>query len=465
MITQQQCRRIIDSILDYGQGKVDATEVTISASDVATSRFANNEMTQNQAPYTINVSVRVQKDGRQARASAYDISPVAAGKLVRNAMQAAALLEKDPDMLPLYSPDGESGLRQPDAAAMPDGTAGAQAPGQRHSATARIGPAERAAAVRQIIGVASNAGLNAAGYYASGSSVSAIGNSNGLFKFYEKTEAECSITMTGSGSSGWAKANQWNANLIDPRQLANTAAGKAIAGANPVELPPGHYTVILEPPAVLDLVGFLWYDFTGTSYNDKLSCFLGKLGQKVFGDSITIVDDCTHPMQAGEPFDGEGVARRRVTLVENGWIKQLVYGRKSARQLGAEPTGHGLPEPSSYGEWPLNLVVSGGTTAVEDMIATTERGILLTRVWYVREVDPMTKIMTGMTRDGTFLVEGGTIKSGAVNLRFNVSLIEMLNQVVALGPSQRTAGEEGFPAVVPAMKVSKFNFSSVTRQT
>jgi predicted Zn-dependent protease len=245
--------------------------------------------------------------------------------------------------------------------------------------------------------------------------------------------------------------------------MAERAAHKAVASADPVEIDPGHYTVILEPSAVLDLCGGLWYDFTGTSYEDKLSCFLNKLGKQALGRNITIYDDAYHPLQDGEPFDGEGMPRKKVCLVDKGVVKNLVYGRRSAKHFGVEPTGHGEPEPNSMGEYPENIVIEGGNTTLDDMIRTTDRGILLTRVWYVREVDPSSKIVTGMTRDGTFLIEHGKIKSGVKNLRFNESIIDMLSRVEALGPAVRAAGEETGPAVVPAMKVAFFNFESTTK--
>lgn len=448
MITQKQCKKIIDLAIAHGKGKADGIEVCISASDVATSRFANNEMTQNQSPYAVSVSVRALADGRQARLSSDKTSAAGLRRLVDNAITAARLVEKDPEMLPLYAP--------------PAGSAPASV--SRHYArTASFSAGDRAQSVRSIIDVAKARGLNASGVVANGSRIYAIGNSKGLFQFHKETEAECSITMTGKDSSGWSKCHQTKVGLVDARKLAEIAAEKAIASASPIELDPGHYTVILEPAAVLDLLGFLWYDFAGTSHTDKLSCFLNKVAQKVLGDNITIVDDAGHPMQAGTPFDGEGLARTAITLVDGGVIKNLVHGRRSARTFGVNPTGHGVTEPSSMGEYPLNLVVSGGETSLEEMIRTTERGILLTRVWYVREVDPTTKIVTGMTRDGTFLIEDGKIKSGIKNFRFNESLIEMLKRVVAMSPTGRTTGEETFPAVVPAMKVTNFNFASSTR--
>ncbi|HEY9869944.1 MAG TPA: TldD/PmbA family protein [Candidatus Obscuribacterales bacterium] len=448
MITEKQAKKIIDLALSHARGKADGAEVHVMASDVATSRFANNGMTQNQAPSAVTVSVRVLVDGRQARLSGNQTSAQAVRQLVDNAISAARLLERDPNLLPLHKPTGDDGARNV---------------ARFDRKTAVMSPDQRAERIASIIDVARSHDLSAAGTFSSGANVLALGNSEGLFAFHRESEAECSITMTARDSSGWAKAHSPQAAMIDSEAMARRAAEKALASRNPGEIEPGKYTVILEPSAVLDLLVFLWYDFAGTSHLDQLSCFLNKVGQKVLGSNMTIHDDVYHALQAGAPFDGEGLPRQVITLVENGVVKNLVYGRRSAGKFGVAPTGHGVMEPSAMGEYPLNIVIAGGSTSIDEMIAATDRGILLTRVWYVREVDPATKIVTGMTRDGTFLVEGGKIKQGVKNLRFNVSLIEMLNNVVALGPSLRTAGEEGFPAVVPAMKVDNFNFSSTTR--
>jgi predicted Zn-dependent protease len=226
---------------------------------------------------------------------------------------------------------------------------------------------------------------------------------------------------------------------------------------------PGQYTVILEPAAVLDLVGFLFYDFAATALQDKRSCFNGRMGKQVFGKNISIVDDVFHPLQLGAPFDGEGMPRQRVLLVNCGVPRNLVYSRASAKAAKKKPAGHGFMLPNEYGEAPMNLVFSGGKASLEEMIASTNRGLLVTRLWYIREVDPYEKIMTGMTRDGLFLVEKGRVTSAARNFRFNQSILEMLRNVEMLGPAVRAAGEEAFEMVVPAMKVRDFRFSEVTK--
>ncbi len=232
---------------------------------------------------------------------------------------------------------------------------------------------------------------------------------------------------------------------------------------NARELAPGRYTVILEPAAVLDLVGFLFYDFAATALEDKRSCLNERMGTQLFGPDISIRDDVYHPLQQGAPFDGEGVPRQQVLLVDRGIPRNLVYSRAAAKAARKQPTGHGFALPNEYGEAPMNLVFSGGDISVEKMIASTDRGLLVTRLWYIREVDPYEKVMTGMTRDGLFLIENGKVTGAVRNFRFNQSLIEMLKNVELLGPAVRATGEEAFEMVVPAMKVHNFHFSEVTR--
>jgi predicted Zn-dependent protease len=221
--------------------------------------------------------------------------------------------------------------------------------------------------------------------------------------------------------------------------------------------------VILEPAAALDLVGFLFYDFSATALADKRSCLNDRMGKPLFGKNITITDDVYHPLQLGSPFDGEGVPRQKVLLVDSGVPKNLVYARSTAKAARKTPTGHGFALPNEYGEAPMNLVFSGGNSTLDEMIASTDQGLLVTRLWYIREVDPYEKIMTGMTRDGLFFVENGKVTSAVRNFRFNQSILELLRNVELLGPAVRATGEEAFEMVVPAMKVKNFHFSEVTK--
>ena len=228
---------------------------------------------------------------------------------------------------------------------------------------------------------------------------------------------------------------------------------------------------------MLDIVGFMFWDFGGSALLEQRSFLNDRIGTQLFGENITVWDDVYHPLQAGVPFDGEGMRRQRLKLIENGVVRAVTYSRSSAKRVKesemadkvgpVRPTGHGFALPSEIGEAPLNIVFAGPqqieSRTVEQMVASTERGILVTRLWYIREVDPYEKILTGMTRDGTFLVEEGKVTCGIRNFRFNESLLHMLQSVDEMGDPVRSCGEESFDMVVPPLKVRAFNFTETTK--
>jgi PmbA protein len=441
--TAAELDRIAARIFKFSAAEETEVEITSEAS--ALTRFANNTIHQNVAERTLAVSVRAVVDGRTARATTNKTDDDS----LRRAAEAAAALARNeprnPNLLPMLRAQKYKKV------------------GRFFGATAAATPEDRARAVARVCKMAEKNKQTAAGIFSTGESQSLLANSRGLRARYEQTRAEFSITILEENSSGWAKANSPDVRKIDPDALAESASRKSAESRKPRELPPGHYTAILEPPAVLDLLGFLFYDFAGTAVLDKRSCLTGRMGKRIFGDNITIWDDAYHPLQSGAPYDGEGVPREKVLLVERGVPKNLVYARATAKKMKAKPTGHGFSLPNDYGEAPMNLVFAGGEKSVDEMVRSTERGILVTRLWYIREVDPYEKILTGMTRDGTFLVENGRIAGGIRNFRFNQSIIEMLANVEMLGPAVRAAGEESFEMVVPAMKVRDFHFSEVTK--
>jgi predicted Zn-dependent protease len=424
---------------------VDDLEVIVAGSSEALTRFANNAIHQNVAERSTHLSVRPVIGGRTARASTNRLDPAGLREVVEQAIAITRLTEPDPDLLRLAAPTEYPLV-------------------ERHfEATAQATPDERAHAVAEAIREVEGAGQTAAGIYSTGESSFALLNSRGVSAWHQESMARFSITAMAADSSGWAKAGACRHSDLDPVALARSAARKAAASRTPRELPAGRYTVILEPAAVLDLVGQMFGDFSATALRDGRS-FLGhRMGKQLFGTNITIHDDVRHPLQSGAPFDGEGVARKTLALVERGVVREIAYSRQAAALAGVEPTGHGFPLPNEIGEAPANIVISGGDTPVEEMIASTERGILVTRFWYIREVDPYEKIFTGMTRDGTFLVEGGRVTAGLRNFRFNVGLTEVLSNVEALSAPVRASGEETFDMVVPGMKVRDFNFTEVTR--
>ena len=420
-------------------------ETILASSSHALTRFANNAIHQNVAELSSHLSVRARIAGRTARASTNRLDPDSIRGVVEQAIALTRLTEPDEESLPMAEPAEYQGV-------------------QRFSeSTAMTTPQERAQAVAEAIHAVESAGQTAAGIYSTDAMEYTLMNSRGVHAQYRETMARFSITAMAGGSSGWAKAGGCDGRHVNPLELALAASHKAAQSAEPRELPAGRYTVILEPAAVLDLVGQMFGDFSATAIRDGRSFLNDRIGKQIFGANITIEDDVFHPLQSGAPFDGEGVPRRRLTLVENGVVRDIAYCRQAAAQAGVAPTGHGFPLPNEYGEAPANIAIAGGDSTVEQMVASTERGILVTRLWYIREVDPYEKIFTGMTRDGTFLVEGGGVIAGVRNFRFNQGLMEMLSKVEALSPSVHASGEETFDMVVPAMRVRDFNFTEVTR--
>jgi PmbA protein len=446
LLSERELRSVVETVLRLAKPSgADETEVHVDEVADALTRFANNAIHQNVAEHGLTVSVRTVVDGRTARATTNRIDEDSLRAAIQSSLSLAHGQPRNPHLLPMPAKQRYR-------------------PVQRFiQQTAALRPEDRARAVKRACDLAIKRGQVAAGIFSSGQSQEALGNSRGLFAAYRETHAEFSVTMQEAPAASWAKANSANVADFDPRKLAERASEKAHRATNAQELPPGRYTVILEPAAALDLAGFLFYDFSATAVADKRSCLNDRIGKQIFGKNISIVDDVYHPLQLGAHFDGEGVPRQRVSLVDQGVPKNLVYARSTAKVAGQKPTGHGFPLPNEYGEAPMNLVFAGGNSSLEEMIASTDRGLLVTRLWYIREVDPYEKIMTGMTRDGLYLVEKGRVTTAVRNFRFNQSILEMLSNVELLGPAVRASGEEAFEMVVPAIKVRNFHFSEVTK--
>jgi PmbA protein len=446
LTSEREVRGLVDTVLRLAEAsEADETEVHVDETISALTRFANNAIHQNVAEHTLTVSIRTVVDQRTARATTNRLDEDSLRSAIESSLSLANAQPKNPRLLEMpgkqrYKPVNRFIKR-----------------------TAALSPDDRARGVRRACDLAVKKGQVAAGIFSSAQTQTAVGNSAGLFAAYRDTHAVFSITMQEGSAASWAKANFADAHELNPGLLAERASHKAHKAVNPREIEPGRYTVVLEPAAVLDLVGFLFYDFAATAVQDKRSCLNNRIGKPIFGKNINITDDVYHPFQLGANFDGEGMPRQRVLLVDRGIPKNLVYARATATALHKKPTGHGFPLPNEYGEAPMNLVVSGGNSSLEEMIASTDRGLLVTRLWYIREVDPYEKVLTGMTRDGLFLIEKGNVTSAVRNFRFNHSILEMLSNAELLGPAVRATGEEAFEMVVPAMKIRDFHFSEVTK--
>src|SRR5579864_977010 len=337
MLTKDKAAEIFSRLQKFSTA--DEVEALIAGGQSALTRFANNTIHQNVAEENYVVSVRTVFGGRTARATTNKFDDESLKQAVLASEALAKVQEPDPDLLPAPGPEDYDGAAQV---------------GRAFYETASLTPGQRAQAVEKIVGVAKKQKLTAAGIFSNSESVEAVLNSRGLAAYHTQTSSEISVTMLGGDSSGWQKFNSPDVRNLNPVALAETAARKALLSAKPRELAPGKYIVILEPAAVLDLVGFMFWDFGGMAILDN------RVGTQVFGANITVWDDVSHPLQSGAPFDGEGARRQRVQLVDKGVVKRLVYARSTAKKMResehaakagpVEPTGHGFPLPNEIGE-------------------------------------------------------------------------------------------------------------------
>src|SRR6266851_4099222 len=318
MLTFDQAADIFSRIRKYATA--DEVECLFYGGHSALTRFANNTIHQNVAEENFGVSVRTVFGARTARATTNAFDDQGLRRVVEASESLARAQQEDSDLLGVPQSDKSVGSTQ-------------AVPTRYFDETAALTPAERADAVEKIVSIAQKQKLTTAGIFASSETVEGIFNSRGLSDWHTQTSAEISITMLAADSSGWQKANSPNVAKLDAVTLAEIAARKAFESAAPREIPAGKYTVILEPAAVLDIVGFMFYDFGGLAILDQRSFLNNRVGTKIFGDNINIIDDVGHPLQSGAPFDGEGIRRQRVQLVEDGVVKRLVYARATAEKM------------------------------------------------------------------------------------------------------------------------------------
>ncbi len=430
------CEKVLAS------SKAEQTEVLVLGGNNALTRFTNNYIHQNVASNGVTVQVRAITEKKIGVASGNDLSAEGLADTARRANELSQLAEPDEKFVSLPEPDEIAGLPEP----VED--------------TVGFGPMERAGAVREVIGVAQAAGQAASGAISINHGVLAVANSLGVWAHMDDAWAEFRMVFTGEDSTGYADIETRDVRKIDAKELAQIAAEKCARSANPKEILPGDYTVILEPSAVSDMVQFLsWSAFNGLAYVEDRSPFSGRLGKPVCGKNINIWDDGLDPRGAMLAFDFEGMPKKRLDLIKDGVAHAVVYDSYTAnRTEGASATGHGLPAPNSWGPIPLNVFVGAGDSSLEEMVASTERGVLVTRFHYTNFAQEKQSIITGMTRDGTFLIEDGKISCGLKNMRFTQSVLEALSNVEAISKHGRYSGH----VWAPAMKINGFTFSSGT---
>ena len=441
LIGEDRFRAVAEAALEL-KG-VDGVEVLYTHEWGGLTRFANSLIHQSTFREDTGLRVRVVSRSRTGVASSNDFSERGAREAAASAKEMAEVAPPDP-LFPGLAPKAEV----PAVDRFFEGTADAT-------------PTARADAVGRLIDRCPT-GFVAAGAFETAAAELGIANSEGQVCWSPGTLASLTTVMTGGEhGSGFAEAFSGSADFIDPEALGARAADKAVRSQRPVALDPGTYPVVLEPAAVATLAGFLAYvGFGGRGYIEDRSCFSGKSGQQVAAPSISIWDDGADPRTLGAAFDFEGVPRQRVDLIKDGIFQDAVYDRHTGKQAGRPSTGHGLPAPNPEGPFPLNLFMAEGDSSVDDMIRTTQRGVLVTRFHYSNIVNPVESSITGMTRDGTFLIERGEIVGPVMNFRFTQSIIDALTNVSLVGRQADLASEFFFSASrVPALKIEEFHFS------
>ena len=432
--------------------RVGATEaeVLVSAGDAALTRFANSEIHQNVAERSLTVSLRHVVGRRIAVVSTGKVDPDGLRTLVHRAASIARSCEELDDWAGLAAPTVAGG-------AVTGGSAPTWAAG-----TAGATPEFRAEGVRAVIAAADTLGVTAYGSFSTEAEAIAVANSAGIRAAESRTSSQLlTVHMSPDGGTGYAESVSMDATTIDAASVGREAAAKARASDNPVTVPAGDYPVVLEEYAVVDITDMLGYlGFSALAVQEERSFV--EPGRRIGSDLVTIVDDGFDPNGLPATFDYEGVAKQRVPLVESGVCRGVVYDSQTAARAGRSSTGHGLPAPNPYGPFPLNAVMSAGATSRDELIGGLDRGLLVTRFHYTNVVHPKLAMITGMTRDGTFLVEGGKIVGPVRNLRFTQSYLDALAGVSAVSSSRKAI--KGFlgAAVVPALRIDAWTFTGVT---
>jgi len=428
-----------------GLSTADQTEVTIGTESADLTRFTHEEIHQNVARADTGVSVRAIVGLRTGTAATNLLDEESLRATVDRALAIAHLAPEDPELAPLPS----GGPTQ-----VPDGAF--------VKATADASPQLRADMADAIFKVAESNAFWCAGFARTQSAGFTIANSNGARASFDGTDAGINVKMNASDSTGYGQAYSPDATALNARSVAETAAGKAKNSAQPRGVEPGEWTVIMEPAAFGEFFAYLGQHFSAQSVDEGSSFLSDGLDTSYFGENLTVTDDYSNSLAPSMPFDFEGQPKKRLTLIDAGVAKTFVTDSYWAKKLNRENTGHALPAPNAYGPQAIDLVVKPGTKSTEQLISETKRGLLISRFWYIRTVDQKKAIVTGMTRDGTFLIENGKVTGGVRNMRFNQSIIAALGKCEFSNAPQRT-GDYWFSLVVPAAKIEGFTFSSGTQ--
>ncbi|MBW3569729.1 MAG: TldD/PmbA family protein [Gemmatimonadetes bacterium] len=421
----------------------DEARVNINSATEGNTRFAVNQVSTAGDAYDANISVTSAFGKKTASATTNRFDDESLRQVVQTSERLARLVPEDPEYMGELPPQQYLPVEP------------------FFESTANLTPEQRARAVMEITAPAARQNLISTGFLTHFAGSQAVANKRGLFAYARATGVSFTTTVRtpdGTGS-GWAGGGENDFRQMNFAQLGERAIRKAELSRNPRAVEPGEWTVILEPTAVANLVNLMMFSMNARNADEGRSFFSkqgggNKIGEKFLDERVTITTDLTDPRTVTLPFSGEGLPNAPMTWVENGVLKNLVYNRFWAARNNRQPTGF----PAAYR-------MSGGNSSVEEMIRSTDRGLLVTRLWYIRPVDPRTILFTGLTRDGTFLIENGRITSAVKNLRWNESPIFLLNNIEMMSePVRVNASEDGAggAVMVPAIKARDFTFTSLS---
>jgi predicted Zn-dependent protease len=419
-------------------------EILVFDFDQSLTRFTQNAIHQNVAHCETAIRVRTVSDGRTGVAATNLLDDASVREVVERAAAMAAFAPRD--------------------AIFPGLPAGGPttAPANAYvAATATAAPDIRAKLAADVFAVSERDGLWAAGFVKTGRESVTIANSRGTLASFDGTDAGMNVKQNGPSSTGFAERYSSDVSDVDARGVAEIAAAKVRVSSEPRAVDPGEWTVILEPSAFGELLSYITDHFSAQAYDEGSSFLSEGLDRAYVAENVSVRDDFSHPLAPAMPFDYEGVPKQLVALFENGVAKNVVTDSYWAAKLKRPNTGHALPAPNAAGPVPLNVVVEPGAKSVEQLISETKRGLLISRFWYIRPVDLRQTIVTGMTRDGTFLIENGKIAGGVRNMRFNQSILAALGEVEFASELARSASYS-YANVVPAAKLARFRFTSLT---
>jgi predicted Zn-dependent protease len=443
ILSKEDAKKILEKVISFS--KADGCEVNLNGNDGGNIRYARNSVSTAGEDSNVVLAVQSYYGKKSGSATVNEFDDASLEKVVRRSEELAKLAPENPEFMePLpqqaFGPDSKTFLES----------------------TAKITPEYRAQAAANSINPATSKDITAAGYLEDNRGFASMLNSKGLFAYNQATTVDFTVTMRsndGTGS-GWVARNFNDVSKLDTAEASKIAIDKALQSRNAKAIEPGKYTVILEPNAASDLLGLMMGAMNARQADEGRS-FLSKkgggtkLGEKIVDERVNIYTDPWNEEVPASTWTGNGLARKKMDLIKNGVVANMIYDRYWASQKNVEAV-----------PFPGNRIMEGGNASIEDMIKDTKKGVLVTRFWYIRAVDPQTLLYTGLTRDGTFYIENGKIKHPIKNFRFNESPVIMLNNLETLGKQMRVASGGGpgggGSSLIPAMKIRDFTFSSLS---